>query len=309
LSSILITGGLGFVGRNLLKKIPAQPYDKIFCLCRSEPADRDHITADERVEFMPGSLPLGLEKYEQRISGADTLVHLAAITGKSRPNQYFQVNVEGTRALTDMCRRVGISKFLFVSSIAAGFPDKKNYYYGQSKEQAEDIVRASGLRYTILRPTIVLGPGAQVWQGLRRLARFSVIPIFGDGQTMIQPIWVDDLTSFIIDLLKANRFQNEILEVGGPESISIEEFLVRASRLLRTSEPRTFHLPLEPFRKALSWLEPLLLPILPLTAGQLVSFGFDGTPHPNALIANRPAEPPFRTIDQMLSALCAHDES
>lgn len=259
------------------------------------------------MEFVRGSLPFGLEAYEQKIYGADTLVHLAAITGKAPRDQYFQVNVEGTRALLEMCRRRGISKFLFVSSIAARFADR-TYYYAQSKRQAEDIVRASGLRYTILRPTIVLGPHAPVWQGLRRLARFPVIPVFGDGRTTIQPIWVDDLAAFIVDLLQADRFRNETLEVGGPESVSIEEFLVRASQFSKNAKPRTFHLPLEPLQTALSWLEPLFLPILPLTAGQLASFRSDGTPKPNALFETGSRHGQFRTIDQMLSALCSPNE-
>src|SRR4029077_17545116 len=155
------------------------------------------------------SLPFDLETYEQKMSGTEAIVHLAAVTGKDRRAQYFDVNAECTRALTEMSRRLGISRFLYVSSIAARFPDKNHYYYAQSKEQAEEIVRKSGLRYTIVRPTIVLGQGAQVWEGLSRLARFPVIPIFGDGRTLIQRIWVDDLADFIIDLLKADRFQKE----------------------------------------------------------------------------------------------------
>ena len=285
-----------------------QNYDKIFCLSRDEPPHPERITGEKRLEFLRGSLPSGLEVYEHKISGADTVVHLAAITGKARRDEYFETNVEGTRALTEMSRRLGISRFLYVSSIAARFPDKNHYYYAQSKEQAEEIVRTSGLRYTIVRPTIVLGQGAQVWKGLSRLARFPVIPIFGDGRTLIQPIWVDDLADFIIDVLKADRFQKETLEVGGIESISVEEFLLRASRLLRGSEPRTIHLPLEPFRKAFSWLEPLFLPVLPVTAGQLASFRFDGRPQPNRLAEGRSGQLQLRTIDQMLSALCGHNE-
>ena len=307
LKSLLITGGRGFVGRNLLEKAWMQNYDEVFCLCRDEP-QRGNSNVAENLEFLRASLPFGLEPYEQKMSGTEAIVHLAAVTGKARRDQYFDVNVEGTRALTEMSRRLGISKFLYVSSIAARFPDKNHYYYAQSKEQAEEIVRSSGLHYAILRPTIVLGRGAQVWKGLSRLARFPIIPIFGDGRTMIQPIWVDDLADFIIDLLKTDRFENETFEAGGAESITIEEFLVRASRLLRGSEPRTFHLPLDLFRKALSWLEPLLLPILPLTAGQLASFRFDGRPQPNQLAETRSGQLPLRTIDQMLAVLCSHDQ-
>jgi nucleoside-diphosphate-sugar epimerase len=285
-----------------------QNYDKIFCVGRNEPSHRERITGQEKVEFLRASLPLGLEAYEHEISGTDTVVHLAAITGKAHRDEYFETNVEGTRALIEISRRLGVSRFLHISSIAVRFPDKNHYYYAQSKEQAEEIVRTSGLRYTIVRPTIVLGQGSPVWKGFGRLARLPVIPIFGDGQTLIQPVWVDDLAGFIADLLKADRFQGEILEIGGPESITVQEFLIRAARLLRGSEPRTIHLPLELFRKVFSWLEPLFLSVLPVTAGQLASFRFDGRPQPNRLAEDRSSQLPLRTIDQMLFALCEHDE-
>lgn len=260
------------------------------------------------VEFLPASLPSELAACEQKLAGTETVVHLAAVTGKARRERYFEVNVEGTRALLKMCRRIGVSRFLFISSIAAAFPDKTRYYYAQSKEQAEDIVRSSGLRYTILRPTMILGRRAQVWQSLSRLANLPFVPLFGSGATMIQPIWVDDLAAFIIEILKTDRFRNETLEIGGLESISIEQFLVRASRLLRKSEPRLLHVPLTPIRAALAWLEPLFLSILPFTAGQLASFRFDGIPQPNALMLAPSVQPQFRTIDQMLAALCDQNE-
>jgi nucleoside-diphosphate-sugar epimerase len=303
LNTLLITGGLGFLGERLLAKIPSQPYERVVCLYRPS-AGHNSLAGRGSVEFLPASLPSGLAACERKLAGTETVVHLAAVTGKTRRERYFEVNLEGTRALLEMCRRIGVSRFLFVSSIAAAFPDKRHYYYAQSKEQAEHIVRSSGLRYTILRPTMILGRRAQIWQGLSRLASLPLVPVFGTGRTMIQPIWVDDLAAFMIEILKTDRFHNETLEIGGLESISIEQFLVRASRLLRKAEPRVVHVPLTPIRTALAWMEPLFLSILPFTAGQLASFRFDGILQSNALMLTPSVQPQFRTIDQMLATLC-----
>ena len=65
------------------------------------------------------------------------MLHLAAVTGKNRPAEYFRVNREGTRALVDECRRRRVKRIIYISTIAAKFQDQRRYYYAQSKHQAE----------------------------------------------------------------------------------------------------------------------------------------------------------------------------
>src|SRR5205823_14764221 len=73
---------------------------------------------------------------EVAFDGIDTVIHLAAATGRLPPEEYFATNVDGTRDLLGQCRRAGVRNFLFVSTIAARFPDLKHYPYAQSKRAA-----------------------------------------------------------------------------------------------------------------------------------------------------------------------------
>lgn len=301
--NILITGASGSVGSHLLDRLNLRPYAKVYCLTRGEARALAGRSRGANIVPLRGDL-LDLDRLTPGLDDLDTVVHLAAVTGKAPPEDYFRVNVEGTRALVEFCRKTGVKRFLSVSSIAVRFPDKTRYYYAQSKEQSEEIVRSSGLRYAILRPTIILGPVSSTWEGISKLAQLPVIPIFGDGKTPIQPIWVDDLVDFIGSVLEKDLFNGEAFDVGGPEIISMEEFLKKI-HILRNAAARTVHLPLALLIPLLSALEELFYSLLPLAVGQLSSFRCDGTTAPNRLYEERRAQ--LKPINEVLALLDSPD--
>jgi len=302
--SIFVTGATGFLGRHLLAKLEPARYPRVFCLSRKDPGEVSRLSAAAQVRFVRGGL-FDPAAYEKELAASDTVLHLAAATGKATRAEHFRVNVEGTRLLVERCRSLDVRRFLYVSSIAARFPKKTHYHYAQAKQEAEEIVRAGGFDYTIIRPTIILGPGAPVWQGFKKLAQFAVIPIPGDGRTRIQPIDVDDLADLLLRWLDSGEFCGETLELGGPETISIEEFLCRAHRHLRRTEPRTLHLPLSILLPLLTILEVPFYSRLPVTVGQLGSFRCDGTIKKNRLFEEHVAR--MKTLEEMLALLCTHD--
>lgn len=303
MSSLLITGANGFVGRHLLGKLDLRAWDKVWCLSRMGKPQRSDLRDCGKVEWVRGDLS-NLGACEREFAGIDTVIHLAAVTGKARPEEYFEVNVEGTRALVSMCQRLSVRRFLYVSSIAVRFPEKVRYYYAQSKEQGEAIVRASGLRYTVIRPTLILGVGSPNLRSLGTLARLPIIPIFGDGQTLLQPIDVGDLVAFMILLLQRDEFHGETLELGGPERISVEDLLKEIHRRTSKLPPLVMHLPFSIVSRILRGLEKVFYRFLPVTLGQLSSFRYDGTIHENLLFEERRAE--LKTPSQMLDQLYSH---
>jgi len=187
---------------------------------------------------------------------------------------------------------------LSVSSIAVKYQDKSSYYYAQSKELAELAVKQSGLAYTIVRPTIVIGADSPVWESLSKLAKMPLLPVFGNGKSVIQPIYIDDLVSCLLTILDGGIFTNETIELGGPEQVTFENFLRAISRSYRGREPRTFHLPLAPFLFCLSMLEKHFYTILPLTVGQLSAFKNDSTIDGNHIFDQH--RPRMKSIDEMV---------
>lgn len=319
--SLFITGAGGFVGNHLLAKLDASKYRNIYCLTRRRENIRLPEPERENIEVIQGDL-LNSSSYEQVLKEVDTVIHMAAVTGKVKPEHYFKVNAYGTMLLLDRCKEAGVKNFLFVSSIAAAFKNKYRYFYGQSKEQAENYVKHSGLNYTILRPTMIMGKGSPVFEGLARLALLPVIPVFinifkkrtkkanvstdPNRVNEIQPIHVEDVAKVIRQVEETSRYHGEVLEVGGPEALPIEAFMKKIALSRGKRKPRTLHLPIGLFVFFLSILERLVYGLLPLTVGQLASFRNDGKVEENSLTSK--LSPLMINIDEIIKKSLEKDE-
>jgi nucleoside-diphosphate-sugar epimerase len=273
MAATFLTGATGFLGRSVVKRLPS-----VVCM-RGNLSDPRSYADDLRV--------------------CDTVLHLAAVTGKRAPQDYFRTNRDGTGRLLAEAEKAEVRRFIYISSIAAKFNDS-SYVYGQSKLEAEALIKRSRLRWTIVRPTMILGCGSAVLGGLSKLALHPVMPVFGNGKARVQPVFVDDLADALISILDDNSLDSRILEIGGPEVVTIESLMqfIRRSKLGRNGRP--MHLPLAPIAACLRMLEPVLRPVLPFTAGQLASFRHDGVAEPDPWMEQR--YPTMKTIKEMLDA-------
>jgi NADH dehydrogenase len=287
--SLFVTGATGFVGRRFLEKLAPERYPRIVCLGRKRPA-----TIPTNVEFIEADL-CDSAAYSRALAGCRSVVHLAAITGKERAEAYFQVNLEGTRRLVGECKRAGVKHLLYISTIAAKFTNQNRYYYAQSKLRAEEVVRSSGLEYTIVRPTMVLGKGSPVRAGLAKLANLPVIPVFGNGRALVQPVSVDDLAGCLGAILEDPAFAGRTVEIGGPDVLSIEELMMK----IRGGSAPVMHLPAGLIAGCVGVVEKALLPVLPFSAGQIASFINDGTAEKDPRVAEWQAG--MQRVDQMLA--------
>ncbi|MBA2634130.1 MAG: NAD-dependent epimerase/dehydratase family protein [Chloroflexi bacterium] len=291
-----MTGGSGFLGRRLLEMAPPECFPEIHCLTRS-PRPTPAELGSSRVTFIGGDI-FSSNVYGERLASAWAVVHLAATTGRASPAEHFRVNLRGTQHLLEQCAQYGVSRFLYVSTIAVKFRNTSDYAYAASKRAAEDAVRKSGLTHVILRPTLIAGRGGGAWEGLSALARLPVIPLPGPGRAMMQPIYVDDMAGSLLSVLQEERFWDGTYELGGPQEITVEALLRRIHRQYAGRDARVVHLLAHPFLPFLRGLERFAAPILPVSAGQLRSFYENGVAEPNALLArNRPG---MRSLDEMI---------
>jgi len=291
--SIFLTGASGFLGRRLVPRLAAGGKQRIVCLSRSKLAGQ----APENTVLVAGDL-LDTNSYSSALRDCHTVVHLAAATGKRAPAEYFRVNRDGTEALAAEAKRAGVQRFLHVSTIAVKFRDLAHYPYARSKQEAEAIVAQSGLRWTIIRPTIIAGRGSPALDGLARLASLPIVPVFGDGRTLVQPVFVDDLAACLEAVLEEGGLAGRTLEIGGPETVSIEGLLLRLRQARGFGAARVLHLPARPIATCLAWVEPFLRPLLPVTAGQLASFTNPGTIAPDAWVLRQQEH--MRGLDEIL---------
>jgi NADH dehydrogenase len=276
--SISITGATGFIGRRVVKALDGRDVRRVVCLTRGSPpaaleaAPCQLVTGDLR---NPGS-------YLDMLAGCDTVVHLAAATGRATASDFAAVNVEGTRALVTASEQAGVRDFLFISTIAVRYPDTRRYPYAESKARAEAAVRDSRLRFTIVRPTIVVARDAPIWQRLVKLATPGVVLMPGRGTARVQPIHVDDMVAALVGMLRDDSFDRATVELGGADVATFEDLLRGIHRRRSGRDPVVVHLPLVPMTAMLYWLERLIGPALPVTAGQLSAFGNDSVVDPRA---------------------------
>ena len=302
--SLLITGSSGFLGRRVLSRLAEAHRDHVRLLLREPDSVASAFEMQSGWQFIRGTLEApGV--LEDALDGVDTVVHLASSTGKVARRVHEKVILEGTQRLVSLSQKAGVRRFLFVSSVAAGFADRRYYHYAEAKRRAEDAVRGSSMDTLIVRPTMIFGRQSAALTALRRLAPLPVPIVFGSGAAHVQPIDVDDLAAILtaaIDM--TGSWHDATITVGGPEVLATETLIRRLRVSAGRAASRVVHVPIEPLRSLLASMERVLLPVLPFSAGQLTSFvnvseaGAPGAPLP-ALLASM--NRPLRSVEDMIA--------
>lgn len=202
---VMVTGATGFVGGRLVRQLLDRG-DQVTALVRSP--DRARHFAERGARLVSGDLA-DVAAIADAVQGQELIIHAAALTGAPTEAELLAANRDGTARMIDAAVAAGVPRFLHVSSAAAGGPARRDHprrgdddeidapvtMYGRSKLAAEAEVRAAPLRWTILRPPTVYGPGDTVnfVDVFRTAKRLGIAPVFGDGSQQISLVHVADL--------------------------------------------------------------------------------------------------------------------
>ena len=265
---ILVTGSSGFLGRNVVKALRTRG-ESVRCLVRS-PA-RAGIVTQYGVELALGDI-LDPASLKDAMQGVDAVVHLVAIIREKGRNTFDRINREGTKAVVAAAREAGVRHLVHVSAI--GVQENPAYPYLNSKWQGEQEVINGGVAYTIIRPSILFGPGDEFINTLAGVVRsFPLAVVAGDGRVRFQPISVGEVGGIISAVAGNPRFGGRIIEVGGPDHLTYNEILAIIARTLKVSRLK-LHLPLSPIRTMTRLME-AVLPNPPATTSQLEMLSLD----------------------------------
>jgi len=209
---VLVTGGAGFTGRRVTRLLVEAGYE-VRCLVR--PGGRTAPLAELPVELVRGDLA-DAPALRAALSGTDALVNVASIGFGHGPG------------IVAACEASGVGRAVFFSTTAVftRLPAPSR----SVRLAAEDAIRASGLEWTILRPTMIYGaPGDRNVERLLRLAaRHRFLPVVGDGRRRIQPVVVDDLARAAVSALEADRAVRRTYSLPGREPVTFRRFLALA---------------------------------------------------------------------------------
>ena len=206
----------------------------------------------------------------QRWTGADVVVHLAAIPRESRGRRFDEVNVKGTERVIAAAERIGVRRLVHLSVMGAADDPKLAYLH--SKWRGEEAVRASSLEWVVLRPSLMFGTGDGFFNLVKTtLRRWSpgVVVIPGDGSTRFQPLSVDDLAIAVERSVADAERAGSTYELGGPEWVTYREIV---DAVMAATGMRRWKLGMPiPLISALTAVTDRILPIFPVSHDQIAS--------------------------------------
>lgn len=224
--AILITGSTGFVGSHLAGRLAGCGYSLRELVragaspVRGQPAEGDITKLDSLVNAC---------------AGIDTVVHLVAVIREKGGATFQSVNHLGTVNILRAAAESGVRRFIHMSALGA--VNDPAYKYAFSKWQAEEAVKASGVSWTILRPSVIYGRGFGFFSRLVQSMRLSppfLIPVPGRGNALFQPVAVEDVVSCIVRAVEDDGFAGKVCEIGGPGHVSYSGMVDSLFKVLGT---------------------------------------------------------------------------
>lgn len=259
---VLVTGGTGFVGPKVVHALRAAGKE-VRALVRT-PAGARKLEA-WGCETLQGNMT-DSASLRRAVEGCDAIVHLVAIIN-GRPADFERIMEQGTRDLIAAAQAGGVRRFVLMSALGTDDDTKDLVPYYHAKWEMEQAVKGSGLDHVIFRPSFIFGRDGGALQIFLRQVRWSpVTPIVGPGTSRLQPIWVDDVAAYFERAVGAPEAINRILEIGGPDVVTWNEFYERIRRTLGKRRA-TVHLPFGLVRVGAVVAE--RLPGAPITRDQL----------------------------------------
>ncbi|MDD2521523.1 MAG: NAD(P)H-binding protein [Anaerolineaceae bacterium] len=217
---ILVTGSTGFIGRKFIEKLEENSLE--YRLLLPPGAVSGKLPKGKNYDIVLSSMEDG-GNLRAAFNQVDTVFHLAGVEKEGMKADLKQFEIHNLEAFTEIARQAGVKRFYYLSHLGAD----KNSAYGllKAKGLGEEVVRKSGLPYTIFRSSILFGEDDHFTQSIARLIRkfigFFFLP--GEGQVLLQPLWVDDFVTSLIWSMDMPGMLNRIIEVGGPEQLSYRE--------------------------------------------------------------------------------------
>jgi uncharacterized protein YbjT (DUF2867 family) len=227
-SKVLITGSTGFIGR-VVTRVLADRGHSVRLLLRPS-ARRSKLPVPQAEAVVASFQDEG--GIRAAVAGVDSIIHLASAEGEHRRRDLFATDVEGTRTLLTQAKASGVQRILYLSHLGA---DRGSAFpFLQAKGIAEHAIVESGISYLILRSSLVYGAGDSFTNAIAFLARLLPGAYFiPEMDTHLQPLWVEDLAACMEYSLSENRYFGEILSIGGPEHLSLEQIVECVLDVLR----------------------------------------------------------------------------
>ena len=220
--NLIVLGGTGFVGRHLVARLAADGH-AVTLLSRN-------LAANPMRLLPPGVVLREVDVYDatvlqQVFAGADAVINLVGILNEKGDSGrgFHRAHVELTQAVIAAMKHAGVRRLLQMSALNAG---RGQSHYLKSRGEAEDMVKASGLDWTIFEPSVIFGHGDGLFcrfEALLKLAR-PVLPLARAG-AKFAPVYIGDVVEAFVRSLGERRTFGETYELYGPEVFTLADIV------------------------------------------------------------------------------------
>ncbi|OGU01010.1 MAG: NAD-dependent dehydratase [Geobacteraceae bacterium GWC2_48_7] len=257
---IFIAGGTGFVGSHLIKELQQRGHQLRLLTHRRKGA----LSGIEQVE---GDVTR-LESFEQGVNGCDAVINLVGIIREfpSRGITFERLHVQATKNVVAAAVKSGAKRYLQMSALGTR-PDAVSDYH-RTKYNAEELVRGSGLEWTIFRPSLIYGPKDAFTNMLADQLRLApVMPVIGNGLYRLQPIHADDVALCFAKALEMPETVGKSYELCGNDRLSYLELLDAVAAAMGKPSPFKPRAPLPLMKMIIPFMQKI--PKFPITMDQL----------------------------------------
>ena len=226
---VAITGGTGFIGRHLAREL-AQNGHEVILVARGLDQRDPALLREPGVRMIPAST-LDVTALRTAFAGCVGVAHCAGINRQIGSQTYAAVHVEGTASVVRAAGGAGVHKIVMLSFLRAR-PNCGSAYH-ESKWKAEELVRDSGLDFTVVKASMTYGRGDHMLDHLSHL--LYTAPLFvtvGLREKLVRPVAVQDLVRVLVAALTEDRLSRQTVAVMGPEALHLSEVARRVGRLI-----------------------------------------------------------------------------
>jgi NADH dehydrogenase len=250
--NVLVLGGTGFVGRHVVPKLVAAGHRVVVPTRRRDRA--------RPLFLLPTCTVVEADIHDRgalaRLArGTDALVNLVGILHESGRDTFARAHVELPRNAIAACRDAGVRRLVHMSALNAA-PDGPSRYQ-RSKGEAEALVEASGLDWTIFRPSVIFGRGDSFLSMFAKLVRLMPVVALASADARFQPVWIGDVAHCFATAVDDPRTVGQRYDLCGPAVYTLRELVAKIGAI--TGHPR----PIVPLGPGLSSLQARVLELLP----------------------------------------------
>jgi len=270
-----IFGGTGFLGHSIVQILAKQGY-RIKIMTRHPESAYDLKIFGNVGQITPYFCDYTADSIEKAVNGCDAVINLIGILFQKNKHGFNKAHVQIPEIIAKACNTKDVQKFIHVSALGCDKgSEKEKSKYARSKLKGEEAIKEACSDVTILRPSVVFGPGDSFFNMFAKLSSFlPALPLIGGGKTKFQPVYVEDIAEAVGVIIeeKSDQFNGEIYELGGPDIVTfkkIYEILLEETNRERALVPVPW--PVAKIQGAFMGL----LPKPPLTMDQVKSLKTD----------------------------------